>query len=259
MRSLPIFVSIAFMLVIFANVRADYNITHINTTIILNKNQSAHIIETFTLYVSNSSINTYIQNRDAIGISLSDWQNILYTKLLTEHIISSSHSIYSFNFLPGPLVKSYTGGYALFTMDYYINNITSLSAIAPRQFEYTFNNSVFNFEQTANGEALPDNVRFNIILPSGSKAISIYPLPDSPRPNFIKNYTDIMQFSWYSGEPLSTFSFQFIITESLQEEVVNYFSVFYSTYSQQLYVLVIVLVIAFVLYIVLKYNERHSE
>lgn len=244
-------------LVMLGSTQAYYNITSINTTVILNGNSSAHVIESFNLYISNSSVQQYTQNRNAVGISLSDWQNIIYTTQLTQHIINARHSTYGFTFLPGPLVKTYNGGDALLTMSYYINNVTSITNIAPRKFEYTFNDTVFNFENTGNGQALPDDARLNIIIPQGAQLLSIYPLPDLPAPTYLNDYKNFTSFSWFSGEPLSQFSFSFIMAQSLQGEVLAYFSNIYDNYKVDLYLL-LAAIIAFVI-IYVYYNAGRQQ
>lgn len=245
MRFQYLFILVSVLLLLGSS-QAYYNVTFVNTTLILSSNSSAHVIETLNLYVSNTSMQQYVQNRDSIGLSLSDWQSILYTSQLTEHIINSRHSTYGFTFLPGPLTTQYSGGQALLTMSYYVNNVTTIKEISPRKFEYTFNDSLFNFENTANGQALPENTRLNIIIPSGAQALTIYPLPDYPPPTFINNYKNFTEFAWFSGEPLSQFSFSFITTQSLQQEVLSYFTSVYDQYRIALYIMVVA-IIAFIL------------
>ena len=243
---------------IMPSVHAYYNITAINTTVTLYKNTSAHVIETFNLFVSNSSMQQYLTNRDAVGLSLSDWQKTLYTTQLTEHIINSRHSSYGFTFLPGPLITSFQNGEALLTMSYYVNNVTMIKNIAPRKFEYAFNSSVFNFENTASGQTLPDNVRLNILLPQGAQAISMYPLPDYPPPTYLGNYGNFTDFSWYSGEPLAQFSFYFVETQGLQQEVLDYFSGLYSSYRALFYVVAVAIVVLVIAYSYLRAGRRQE-
>ncbi len=241
-----------FSLLLLSNAYAYYNITYTNTTVLFNGNQSAHVVEQFTLFVSNSSYSQYLSNRNAVGLSLNYWQNILYTNQLVEHIVNSGHSISQFEFLPGPLATGPTGGVATLTINYYINNVTLVTNTAPRRFEYTFNDSLFNFENTANGQALPNAVRLNFIIPHGATAVAIYPLPDSPQLNFISNSTNVTSFSWYSGEPLSGFTFQYITTQSLQAEVLQYLQNVYSSYTAELYLTLIVAIVLIGVYSYLK-------
>ena len=238
--------------VVMANVYAYYNVTYINTTMVLNQNQSARVIEDFSVYVSNSSVSQYILDRAAGGLNISYWQNILYTHALTEHIVSRRQSIHNLVFLPGSLVQSDGGGTAVFTMSYYVNNVTTMKNIAPREFEYTLNNSVFNFEQTASGQALPQNTKLNIMIPSGAQVISIYPQPDAPRPNFIGNYTNTTKFSWYSGESLQKLTFEYATRETLEEEVLGYFRGVYKTYSDILYAIGIIALVLGIVYAYLR-------
>lgn len=247
------------LMALLPSMHAYYNITAINTTVTLYKNTSAHVVEAFNLFISNSSVQQYQTNRDAVGLSLSDWQKTLYTTQLTEHIVNSRHSSYGFTFLPGPLITYFQNGSALLTMSYYVNNVTTVKNIAPREFEYSFNDSVFNFENTANGQTLPGNARFNIVLPRGASATSMYPLPDYPPPTYLDNYSNFTEFSWYSGEPLSQFYFYFVETESLQQEVTSYFSGLYSSYETLFYVMVVAVVALVLAYAYLRAGKKQEK
>jgi len=253
MKSLliPFALLIASFLMLQAN--AYFNVTYLNTTVILQNDTSAHVIEVITLFMSNSSVPQYLQYRQAINLTLSNWDNALGTNYLIEHIINPESNISRFTFLPGPVMRNINGsGIAYLTMDYYVGNVTTKRVIAPRKFEYTFNNKVFNFMHTASGQALYPNSRFNIIIPNGAQVVSIYPAPDYPTPSIPGNYTGYTEFSWYSGEPLSKFSFSYIITESLQQEVVNYFSNLFAKFGLIIYVLVIIIVVGIVAYLYIK-------
>ncbi len=258
------------LLVLLGNVNAYYNVTFINTTVVLNSNTSAHIVETFDVFVSNSSVQQYTQNRNSIGLTLTDWQKTLYTTKLVQHIINPKHSTYGFTFLPGPLTlqangsqptmitpgpisQQGNGGETVLTMSYYVNNVTDVKTIAPREFEYTFNDSVLNFVNTINGQALPQYSRLNIIIPEDSQLVKVYPLPDYPSPSFLGNYKNFTSFSWYSQEPLSQFSFSFISKESLQNEVVGYFSGIYYHEQNLIYFVLLAGILISVVYIYLKF------
>lgn len=242
-----------------ANAYAYYNITYVNTTLILNKNQSAHVIENFYVYVSNSSMNQYTLDRAAGGLNISYWQGVLYTHALREHIVSKDRSIYNFLFLVGPLAKTDGGGDAVFEMSYYVNNVTSLENIAPRELEYRLNNSIFNFQQTASGQALPADTRLNFMIPSGARALSIYPLPDSPRPDFMGNYTNTTLFSWYSGESLNKLTFAYVIKQTLQEEVLEYFKGVYRVYGSIIYGFGVIVIVLFIIYAYLKSGRTETR
>lgn len=241
------------VLLLLSAVNAYYNVTYLNTTMIMKANSSAYIIETYNLYVSNSSMQQYIQSRNSVNLSLTGWEKILNTLELTFHIVSKHHSPYDFTFLPGPLVSQFGGGgTASLTMSYYINNITTIKNVAPRKFTYTFNSSVFNFLDTISGEALPNNTRFNIIIPDGSQEYTIYPQPDLPLPSPRDVYTNVTEFSWFSEEPLSQFNFSFVTTESMQQEVFNFFSNFYIAYKEDIYIVAVIAIVAAIAYLYLR-------
>ncbi|MGC8479830.1 MAG: hypothetical protein ACP5M9_04165 [Candidatus Micrarchaeia archaeon] len=253
---LSTFIAVFFFI---SNAYAYYNITNVNTTIILNSNQSARVVELFTVYVSNSSIASYQQSKDAIGITLSDWQKIIYGGGLVQHIYGSGSSFYNFEFLPGPIVNVPGGGYATLTMNYYIKNATTVKNIAPRKFEYTLNDSIFNFQEEQSGQILPTNIRLNIIMPTGAKITTIYPLPDYPKPNLIDNYTNDTEFSWFTGEPLSQFAFQYVITESPEAEVVSYFQGIYTKYNIEIYLIIVAAIIFVVLRVTVKNKSSKKD
>jgi hypothetical protein len=235
------------------NVFAYLNVTYLNTTVILSKNTSAEVVETLLVNMSNSSIGQYLQDRQSINLTLSDWSTVLHTNLLIQHIFNPNSSIAGFTFLPGPIINNYgQGAQALLTMRYVAYNITTVQNIGPRKFVYTFDSAALNFEHTQSGEALPQNARFNIIIPKDTSVVSVYPEPDFPYPNFIGNYNNDTVFSWYEGEPLSEFSFSYLSTQSLQNEVTTYFSNLYENFTQQIYLLIIILASIFAVYVYVK-------
>ena len=238
----------------FSSASAYFNVTGFNTTVVLSYNTStARVIETFYIYMSNSSVNAYAQDRSAYKLTLSDWQNILKTSQLTPHILNPKASASNLTFLPGSLIPSGSGADALLLLSYTMANVTTVSETAPRKFEYTLNDSVFNFEHTVSGEALPTGTRLTIIIPRGSQVISIYPLPDSPPPNFVGNYSNVTAFSWFAAEPLSKFSFSYITQQSLQTEVADYFSSIYTQDRALIYIATFLLICVLIAFIYIKF------
>ena len=112
---------------------------------------------------------------------------------------------------------------------------------------------MLNFVNTINGQALPQYSRLNIIIPEDSQLVKVYPLPDYPSPSFLGNYKNFTSFSWYSQEPLSQFSFSFISKESLQNEVVGYFSGIYYHEQNLIYFVLLAGILISVVYIYLKF------
>jgi len=245
----PLLLCLAFLLMP-ATAFAYINVTYITTTVYLSNSTTAHVVEQINLYVSNSSVAQYQQYRTAISQTLSGWQSALGTSLLVQHILNPKSSISNFTLLPGPISQSGNGGIAQLTMDYYANNVTSVVSVSPRRFLYTFNASAFNFQHTASGQALFPNSKLQITIPSGAQALqsSIYPLPDYPT----GNYANVTQFSWYQSEPLNKFSFSYVITKSLQQEVVQFFTGVYNSNRIIIYLVVIAVLAAALLYTYFK-------
>ncbi|MDE1825013.1 MAG: hypothetical protein KGH61_04870 [Candidatus Micrarchaeota archaeon] len=250
--ALPLLLLAALLL---PSVNAYFNATYLNTTVVLNPNNSAHVVESVNLYISNTSFTQYAQDRQAINFTLSNWQNAVNTNLLVEHILNPKSSVYGFTFLPGPITSYGTFGDAQLTLSYYVKNITTSSEISPRRFEYTFNNSVFNFLHTASGQTLPANARLNIIVPSGAQIVAIYPVPDSPRLSFISNYTGSTTFSWYSADPLSSFTFSYILVQTPGQEVSKFFSNIFSNYSDLIFLLAGALVLVLLVYLYIRVSN----
>lgn len=241
------------LILLSTNASAFMNVTYLNTTVILNKSGSAEVFENLLVNMSNSSVQQYLLDRQSINLTLTQWRSVLHTDLLIQHIFNPNSSIAGFTLLPGPIINNYgQGAQAIITMRYVANNITTEQNIGPRKFLYTFDGAALNFEHVGSGEALQQNARFNIIIPRGTKLVSIYPEPDFPYPNFLGNYGNATSFSWYEGEPLSAFSFSYLSTESLQEEVTKYFINLYGNFTQQIYLLLIILVSIFLVYIYVK-------
>jgi hypothetical protein len=249
------YIAFAFLIMLLATapqVSAYFNTTYLATTVFLTNSTNAHVVESIQLYISNSSTNAYSQDRQAFNLSLSDWQKAIGTTFLVEHILNPKGSISNFTFLPGPLTTAGNGGgYASLTMSYDTYNATSVIAIAPRKFEYSFNSTVFNFLHTASGQSLPANTRLTITVPSGTQIMQIYPLPDSPQQNSVGQYNST-SFSWFSGEPLKKFTFTYIITETPQQEVIQYFRYLYNTYTNLIYLLIMLVIVAIGFYIYVK-------
>lgn len=237
--------------------RALINVTYVNTTVILSHNTTGKVVEVLNLYLSsNVSVSQYLQDRAAINLTLSEWQKALNTNLLVEHILNPESSIYGFDFLPGPVTTVGNTGIAQITMRYYVSNVTTVREIAPRKFEYTFNSNVFNFVHTASGEALLQDGRLNIILPAGSQVLSIYPLPDYPQISFLGNYTNDTLFSWYAGEPLSKFTFTYVVTQSLGQEVISYFQSLLTVYRAWFYAFIFAAIIIIAAYFLVNSRQR---
>ena len=225
----------------------SYTVTHLNTTVTLNKNTSAQVTEVLTVLVSNSSVNQYETNRIALNLTLSTWQGFI-GPMLVQHIINPKSGVYNFKYLPGPLVPQYNGGVAKLIMSYDINNVTSVKQTAPREFVYSFSRNVFNFEHATSGEVLPSNTTLTIILPSGSQVSAIYPIPDAPVANFTNGYSNTTQFSWFDGEPLSKFTLVFIMRESLTAEVTGFFTGAYNALGIFSYIIIAAIIAGLIAY-----------
>ncbi len=232
---------------------ASMNITYTDTTIILNNSTSAKVVELYTLNITNSSINTYLGDRQAINLSISDWDRAIGSGLIIQHVLSPNSSISDFTFLPGPLMnQNAAGAQAILTMAYIVHNITTVQNVGPRKFDYIFNSAALNFEHTASGESLPPNTRMNIDIPKGALIEYVYPTPDYPYPNYLGIYSNVTELSWYEGEPLTEFSMSYVVYESMQAEVVNFFVRLYQGYTQQISLVAIILAGMLVIYVYAK-------
>jgi hypothetical protein len=253
MRANLIFYSFLLVLAVASTqVGAYFNATYLATTVFLTNSTTAHVVESTQLLISNDSMATYNQYRQAFDLSLDDWRRAIDSPFLRQHVLNPKGSISNFTFLPGPIVPTgITGGYASLTMSYDASNVTDVMAVAPRKFEYTFNSSAFNFLHTASGQSLLGNARLTFTLPVGTEIIAVYPLPDYPQPNSVGKYNSTT-FSWFSGEPLQQFSFTYLMTETPQQEVLQYFSELYSNYTMEIYGIVALIIVSIATYIYIK-------
>jgi hypothetical protein len=253
MRIVPV-LFLCLMLMILPKISFAYlNVTYLNTTVVLNTSTTARVVETFTINMSNASVSQYLQDREAINLTLNGWAGVLHTNLLIQHIFNPASSISGFTLLPGPLQYSNSRtAQAYLQISYLAYNISSVTNIGPRKFDHIINDSVLNFQHSAAGESLPQNSRFNIIIPRGTQIVSIYPTPDFPPPNFLGTYNNVTVYSWYEGEPLSKFQFSYIVAQSLQNEVTSYFGSLYSVYTQEIYLFIIILISVMSVYIYVK-------
>ncbi|MCL4411319.1 hypothetical protein M1329_00040 [Candidatus Marsarchaeota archaeon] len=235
---------------------ASYTVTYLNTTVTLNTNSSAQVTEVLTVKITgNTSVSQYETDRLALNLTLSSWQQLIGSTLV-QHIINPGTSLYSFKFLPGPLIHNSNGGIAYLVMTYYVNNVTYINQTAPRTYVYTFNPADFNFEHGASGDFLPQNTTLEIVLPSGATIENVYPIPDAPASAITNGYTNTTQLLWFDGEPLSKFTLVFVIHQSLSSEVAQFFGAVYREFGIFAYVLIALIVIGIIVYTYFRASSK---
>ena len=233
---------------------ASYTIEGVNVTIAFNGTTNAHVNEIFQVFVSNTSMSQYSTARVALNLTLSKWQQLIGGELVP-HIINQKSGIYNFRLLPGPAKNLYDGGMAYIEMSYDVHGVASVKQTSPRQFTYTFNDNVFNFEHAASGEALGTNMTLNIEIPKGAIITSAYPVPDYPATAFTSNYDNVTSLSWFRGEPLSNFALVFEQHQSLQDEVTSFFNGVYAALGIFIYVIIIAVIALIAAYAYYRTNS----
>jgi hypothetical protein len=232
-------------------VHSGYVIAGLNTTVRLYTNTSATVAEVINISISNQSVSQYSTNRAALNLTLSGWQAIVGPTLV-EHIINPSSSNYNFHFIPGPLEKGPFGYFAHLIFTYNVNNVTIMTRTGPRTISYNFNSGVLNFEHGASGQILPGNTTLTILLPTGAQIKSVYPVPDYPIAGVTDGYKNVTTLQWFSGEPLSKFTLQFVMIEPLSQEVSDFFTQLYGALGVWTYIIIALVIILFVLYTYLR-------
>ena len=226
---------------------ASYMLKNLTVTINLNKNTSAKVTEVLSVYISNQSVSQYTADRSALNLTLSEWQ--AQTGLqLEQHIINPNRASYDFKFFPGPVTTQYGQNIAYLILTYEVNNVTVSTQTAPREFHYVFNPKVFNFQHGVSGEILGNNTNLTMMVPPGALITSVYPLPDVPPYAFTSNFRNVTEVSWLSGEPLSKFSFVFVVRQSIQAEVVGFLNGLYTALGLWIYVLIAAAIVIFIVY-----------
>jgi hypothetical protein len=233
---------------------ASYTIEGVNVTVVFNSTTNAHVNEIFQVFVSNTSMNQYSTARVAFNLTLSKWQQLVGSGLVP-HIINQRSGIYNFRLLPGPVRNVYDGGIAYIEMSYDVHGVASVKQTSPREFTYTFNDSVFNFEHAASGEVLGTNMTLNIDIPKGAVITSAYPVPDYPAAAFTSDYTNVTELSWFKGEPLSNFALVFNQQQSLEDEVISFFNGVYNALGVFVYVIIIALIVLIAAYAYYRTNS----
>ena len=111
----------------------SYNITNLNVTVYLNSNTTAQVTEIYTLFIPNSSIQQYQNNRLALNLTLSSWQTLVGSGLV-QHLLSPNGGVTNFKFLPGPVVHNTfnNDGTAYLVLSYGVPNATLATHISPR-------------------------------------------------------------------------------------------------------------------------------
>ncbi len=246
MKYALIAISLLFLLTVQVS-HASYIITRINDTVSLNQNTSASVVEIYKISLSNTSVSQYAQDRLALNFTLSQWQNIIGSQL-TVHIINPRGSVYHFAFDPGPVQVSNNGKIAYMVVSYIASNVTSVNQTGPRAFTYSFNPSALNYQNAESGEILGLNTTLTIIVPTGSRITSVSPPPDYPRLGFTKNYTGVTQLTWSSDELLAGFTLKYTTEESLQGEVIAFFTQAYYFLGIGVYIIIIAVIAAFIVY-----------
>jgi hypothetical protein len=247
-QKIGIIVVAVFAMVLATGVaHASYTVQSVNTTVTISTNNTGHVIQIVEFMVSNQSANQYSTARVALNLTVSAWESLIGSQQVNYDLINPHSGVKNLKLLPGPLAVNGNHYVADIILNYYVNNVTSYKEIAPRTFYYSFNPSVLNFQSSQSGVNLPSDARFNIVLPGGSKIISVYPVPDYPS---VINYTshNTSMISWDAGEPLSKFQLNFEVKESLSAEVINFFGKVYSELGLLTYVIVGGLIIAFIVY-----------
>lgn len=236
---------------------ATYNVTGVNTTVVLGGNSSAYISEVLSLQLSNVSVSQYTIERSSLNLTLNDWQSLVGPEL-EPHIINPRSGIYSFNLLPGPITYVALVPTANMYMDYYVANVVTISQTGPRTFLYKFNPGVLNFQEGSSGVVLPKGSRLNIIMPNSSTLVSVYPLPDSTH-TLQSGINSTQELSWYRSEPLYDFSLVFQFKTGLSTEVIDFFGSIYSALGVFVYVLLGLAVLLFIIYTYLKVGREKQE
>ena len=186
-------------------------------------------------------------NRLAFNLTLSDWQKLL-GPMLVQHIINPNESLYNFKLFPGPITAQAGQATAYVIMTYTVPNVTFVNETSPRQFLYSFNPRVLNFNHGVSGEVLIENTTLTITVPQGATIESAYPLPDLPPYASLSNYKNLSSVSWIYGEPLSKFSFTFLMQQSIQGEVASFFRSVYNIFGIFSYVIIAAAVVLFIVY-----------
>ncbi len=230
---------------------ASYIITGINDTVSLNTNSSASVVEIYKISLSNQSVGQYAAYRLALNFTLSEWQTIIGPDL-TVHIINPRGSVYRFAFDPGPVQISNNGKIAYMIVSYIASNVTDVNQTGPRTFTYNFNPSVLNFQNAESGEILGLNTTLTVITPSNSRITAVSPPPDYPPLGFTKNYTGVTTLTWSSDELLAGFTLKYTTQESLQDEVIQFFTQVYTYLGIGIYFIIIGIIAIFILYTYFK-------
>ena len=246
MRYALVAISLLFLLTVQLS-HAAYIITGINDTVSFNQNTSASVVEIYKLSLSNTSVSQYSKDRLALNFTLSQWQTIIGSQL-TVHIINPRGSVYHFVFDPGPVESSNNGKIAYMVVSYIATNVTTANQIGPRTFVYSFNPQVLNYQNAVSGEVLGLNTTLTVITPVGSRITAVSPPPDYPPLGFTNNYTGVRSITWSSDELLAGFTLKYTTEESLQGEVVDFFTQVYNYLGVGVYVIIVVVIAIFILY-----------
>ncbi|MEW6528489.1 MAG: hypothetical protein AB1391_01225 [Candidatus Micrarchaeota archaeon] len=227
------------LILLLANfVFAGFQLQDFEITIKLNEDGNANVEEKIRIMI-NDSYSRQLYESGYDKNALSNWQEITNIDEIKIHLNRKNVDLKNIIILPQPPRKSISEDIwftqiiiSYIASPYYdkdgniTNNtgITKIEKYKPRTTRFTLNESAFNLQRTENGDIrLDKKTTISFILPTNAIIVNINPK--------IENLNTTSKTLNWSGLTLVQFSLIYEIEQSLDKEVVGFFSDFQKNIS----------------------------
>jgi hypothetical protein len=248
MRKLPMLVAIIALLALSPAACALFEMRSLDIAITLNNDGSAHATESVRLFITdNQSVQLYEESK--VFNDISTWSNrtgikdigthVDWTMVKIDNLKVRSQPKYSCNTVSGSCYGMLEVDYDIYQLSNGQGGLQRLVTYKPRTTKYTLQSKAFTFPQTKTGDILlPSGTSLRIQVPEDALRISFSKAPSNLENETAKFRYDSSsgstyylgsqkQFVWeYStDQTLSQFSLAYEREESLEAEVISFFSV----------------------------------
>jgi len=198
-------------------------------TISVNNDGSARVQEDVTMLVSSTSVDQYKDSLKSTRLTMDDWAKITGSKNLRYHILGEGAQPTNTRLYPKPLqyYEYVNKSLATISVEYDISGqVFTLSEAGPRKTRYGLREDVLSFENAPEGQIIPEDAVLIIHIPMNSYVNLEQTFPPPSKPEGMGT-TYEREYAWNAtggAIPITPFDFEFILEETLDEEVSGFFT-----------------------------------
>jgi len=241
----------------------DYSLV---VTITANPDGTAHVAEEVQMIVSANVYDLYKDSLRSTRLTVDDWRKTTGSQNLRYHILSATTSPNNTRIFPRPLepFQFVNKSVAVITLEYDTSGpVFTMSEAGPRKMAYSFAPQVLSFENSPEGQVLPENSVLIIhTLPNSKVDVSkTFPRPTSPEAGSAPSTATTYTWNATGGAiPFTPFDFSFITEKTIDAEVNEYFNALQTKTTELLFsnyglLLAILAIIFLALFFVLKQTK----